>query len=100
MTVKLILWKPDNPVSITSDSWNDFGLFVIIKSMQVGFMGFLTEVLSLTIFLQPQIWQKFLIVASFSSILKLPIRKKIHIAQAANLNFCQCSLVDELLSFS
>ena len=45
MTIKLILWKSDNPVSITSDSWKDFGLFVIIKSMQVGFMGFLKQVI-------------------------------------------------------
>ena len=44
MTIKLILWKLDNPVSITSGSWKDFGLFVIIKSMQVGFMGFLKQV--------------------------------------------------------
>ena len=45
MTIKLILWKSENPVSITSDSWKDFGLFVIIKSMQVGFMGFLKQVI-------------------------------------------------------
>ena len=65
MTDRLILWKSDNPDLITSASWKDFGLFVIIKSMQVGFMKFLKQVLSLTIFLQRLIWQKFFIVASF-----------------------------------
>ena len=45
MTVRLILSKSDNVVSITSDSEKDFGLYVIIKSMQVGFMGFLKQCL-------------------------------------------------------
>ena len=76
MTVRLILWKSDNPVLITSDFWKDFGLYVIIKSIQVGFMEFLKKVSSLTIFLQPYIWQKCFIVASLGSTLKSPIRKK------------------------
>ena len=49
-TFKLILWKSDKLVLINLGSWKDFGLLVTIKSMQVGFIGFLKQVLSLTTF--------------------------------------------------
>ena len=62
--VLLILWKSDNPDSVTSYSRKDFRLFVIITSMQAAFAGFLKQVLSLTIFLQPHIWQNVFIETS------------------------------------
>ena len=51
MTVRLILQKSDNPVSIASDSLKDFGLFAIIKAMQAGFTGILKQVFSWITFL-------------------------------------------------
>ena len=62
--VTLILWKSGNPDSVTSYSRKDFRLFVIITSMQAAFAGFLKQVLSLTIFLQPHIWQNVFIETS------------------------------------
>ena len=40
----IILWKSDNPVSITHLVSKELGLFVRIKSMQLGFSGFLKHV--------------------------------------------------------
>ena len=77
MIVRLVSWKSDNPVSINVDHWKDFSLLAIIKSTQSGFSGFLKEVLSLTILLQLQIWQKFFMVTSFATTLKSLIRKKL-----------------------
>ena len=68
-------------------SWKDFGLFVIIKSMQIGFMVFLKQVVSLTIFLQSYVWQKFFIVASFGSTLKSPVRIKFSYCSSCESKF-------------
>ena len=59
MTFRFILWKSDNPVSITLDFWNKIGLLVIIKSMQVWFTEFLKKLSSLTIFLQRKFDKNF-----------------------------------------
>ena len=37
----VILWKTDNPVSITHFGWKEQGLFVKIKSMQLEFSRYL-----------------------------------------------------------
>ena len=54
MTVTIILWKSDNPVSITPELWKLKGLFVKIKSMQHGFGGFLWQVGTLIRFFNPE----------------------------------------------
>ena len=43
-TETVILWKSDNPVSITHVLWKDWGFLVKIKSIQLGFSGFLKHV--------------------------------------------------------
>ena len=52
MTVKVNLWKLDNPVSKTSDFWKHFGLFVKIISIQVRFSKILEHAGSLMRFLR------------------------------------------------
>ena len=46
MTTRVILSKPDSPVSITPDCGKDLCLFVIIGSLQFGDAGSLKQVLS------------------------------------------------------
>ena len=40
-TVRISLWKPDNPISEADKFWKQFGQFVKIKSMQERLSGFL-----------------------------------------------------------
>ena len=72
----LISWKSDNPVSNTTVSWKKFGLFVTIKSMQVGLVGFLKHILSLIKCFRLQISQKSETVASVVSALRSTINIK------------------------
>ena len=41
ITVNIILWKSENAVSTVTKFWKLFDLFVIIRSMQENFNGFL-----------------------------------------------------------
>ena len=73
MTVRLVLQKSDNPVSIASASLKDFGLFVIIKAMQSGFIGLLKKVFSWKMFLPTVDLTEMFHSVSIGSPLKLTI---------------------------
>ena len=74
MTVTVILWKSDNPVSITPELWKLKGLFVKIKSMQQGFWGFLWQVGTLIRFFNPEASQNVSICESSGLTLKSPVK--------------------------
>ena len=62
-TETVILFKLNNPVSITHVLWKDRGLLVKIRSMQLGFSGFLKHVSCLMRLFKLQELQKFLKVS-------------------------------------
>ena len=72
-TDMIILQKPDNPVSMTHMLRKKWGLFVIIKSMQLGFSGFLKHVHCLMRRFRQYELQNVFIVLSSTYILKSPI---------------------------
>ena len=63
-TETVILFKLNNPVSITHVLWKDRGLLVKIRSMQLGFSRFLKHVSCLMRLFKLQELQKFLKVSS------------------------------------
>ena len=69
----VILQKPDNPVSMIHMLRKKWGLFVIIKSMQLGFSGFLKLVRCLMRGFRQYELQNVFIVLSSTYILKSPI---------------------------
>ena len=69
----VILQKPDNSVSMTHMLRKKWGLFIIIKSMQLGFSGFLKHVRCLMRRFRQYELQNVFIVLSSTYILKSPI---------------------------
>ena len=66
----VILWKSDNPVSITYVLWKDRGLFVRNKSMELGFSGFLKHVVCLMRLFKQYELQNVFVVSSSTETLK------------------------------
>ena len=68
----VILWNPDNTVSITHVLLKDRGRFVRIKSMQLGFSAFLNHVSCLMRLFRQYELQNVFMVSSSTQALKSP----------------------------
>ena len=73
-TETVILWKSDNPVSISPLVSKKRGLLVRIKSIQPGFSGFLKHVVCLMRLCKEQNLQNVCKASSSARVLKLPRR--------------------------